>query len=127
MLCVRCENILTGKQTRFCSPRCSKLYLKAQYKRRNKDKVNAYNRVYRSSYTPLKNDKLREELLNNNVCLRCGSKDNLNINHIKHQKYGLDNSPNNLVVLCFDCHMLWHAMLDDILKEYWVKRIRSKK
>ncbi len=45
--CKRCEKQLTGKQTSYCSTRCSKLHLKGLYRKRNKEKCNTYNRKWK--------------------------------------------------------------------------------
>ena len=37
-------------------------------------------------------------------CTKCGSKEDLQIHHIKPTKYGIDNSLQNLLTLCRNCH-----------------------
>lgn len=51
MVCLKCGNPLKGKQEKYCSPRCMKLYLKSQYKKRKREQIAAYNREYRKQRT----------------------------------------------------------------------------
>lgn len=47
-LCRKCGGRLATKRQRFyCSEYCQKLYLKAQYRKRNREKINAYRRHLR--------------------------------------------------------------------------------
>jgi len=67
MNCIKCGKLLKGKQTKFCCERCSKNYLKAQYRKRNRNSINKYNREWRrrQQYTELS--------LKSKVCFICGS------------------------------------------------------
>ena len=47
--CKRCGSELRGKQISYCTQRCSKLHLKKLYKKRNRDKINDYNRRRRAA------------------------------------------------------------------------------
>ena len=49
-LCKKCGNELHGKQESYCSQRCSKLHLKSLYKKRNRERLNEYNRQYRATH-----------------------------------------------------------------------------
>jgi hypothetical protein len=48
--CKRCGNELHGKQESYCSQRCSKLFLKGLYRRRNRTKLNTYNSSWRKAH-----------------------------------------------------------------------------
>lgn len=38
--CIKCEGILTGKQTTYCSRKCMRRYLKSLWQKRNRSTVN---------------------------------------------------------------------------------------
>ena len=120
MTCKRCGQPLKGKQTSYCSPRCSKLHLKSLYRKRNPQKAKEWkeNSYGKGSGYPI-STKYRAKTRNllGNMCLRCGTSDCLNIHHIKPPKHGGTNDLWNLAVLCFDCHQLLHQMLDH--DAYW--------
>lgn len=53
--------------------------------------------------------ELKQQVLDrdNWTCQKCGSKENLQVSHIKHRKMGGDsskNEPDNLITLCYPCH-----------------------
>ena len=106
MNCLKCGETLTGKQIRFCSTRCSKLYLKSEYRKRNREKLNQYNRKQRKLgvRTCGKDLKNRYLHLRTGECFICGCKDNLQIHHIKPRKFGGTNEVFNLMILCKKCH-----------------------
>ena len=41
-------------------------------------------------------------------CRSCGTRDHLEVHHIRQRKDGGSDSPDNLVTLCHGCHMAWH-------------------
>ena len=41
-------------------------------------------------------------------CRSCGSRDHIEVHHIRQRKDGGSNSPDNLVTLCHECHRAWH-------------------
>ena len=117
MLCKRCDKPLVGKQTSYCSSRCSRLHLKSMYKKRNREKVLAYNRSYRSlGLRPLAKS-VKDQIIadRGGFCTRCGSVENLNIHHFKPLRYKGSNKRFNLQVLCFQCHM----ELEKRMRGYW--------
>lgn len=76
MECERCKKPLNGKQERWCCLRCSKLGLKSLYKKRNKDKINEYNRKYKGSRIrghSYGNKTLKKFLERNKECAKCGT------------------------------------------------------
>ena len=42
-------------------------------------------------------------------CRSCGTKDHLEVHHIRQRKDGGSDSPDNLITLCHGCHMAWHV------------------
>jgi 5-methylcytosine-specific restriction endonuclease McrA len=111
MNCGRCQNPLSGKQLHWCSKRCSKLGLKALYKKRNKEKVNAYHRLHRWGDTG--------SLLTNAKCRNCGTIENLSINHIIPRMVGGKNKISNYEVLCRSCNTKeYHALVKKALRYY---------
>lgn len=118
--CKKCNKLLTGNQTSYCSLRCSKLHLKSLYKKRNKEKVSAYNRAFRMKAIrkPLDSTR-RNEILESDahLCARCGTRASLNVHHIVPLSSGGPNHERNLVTFCFKCHMEWHKRLGDFWGE----------
>lgn len=55
----------------------------------------------RSEQTKIKRNVFCKE---NIVCAKCGEKSNLELDHILPIQFGGDNSPENLQLLCHDCH-----------------------
>lgn len=107
MNCKRCGNELTGKQISFCSQRCSRLYLKAKYKERNRDKVNAYNREYRRQNGGGSNGGYKYHFLEESIidkCFFCSSNNNLERHHLDYEKQ-------IVVILCRECHRKLHSLL----------------
>ena len=41
-------------------------------------------------------------------CRSCGTRDHLEVHHIRQRKDGGSNSPDNLITLCHGCHRAWH-------------------
>jgi hypothetical protein len=41
-------------------------------------------------------------------CALCGSRDNLEVHHRTYENFG-DEKPEDLTLLCHDCHALFHA------------------
>jgi 5-methylcytosine-specific restriction endonuclease McrA len=115
--CKRCEKKLVGKQTSYCSPRCSRLHLKSLYRKRYRDRINEYNKANRKLGIhghPSTNKTINEFRQRNNLCAKCGTTDNLNVCHIKPRKSGGKNK-DNLIVLC----QKHHYQFDHILENFW--------
>jgi len=118
MNCIRCGNPLTtGKQIKYCSQRCCKLYLKSLYRKRNRDKI----REYASKIRRLGNSTSGKCLAVKNIhlqtkkCSKCSSEKDLQIHHIKPRKYGGKHEPNNLILFCRKCHHEY----ENLTKEFW--------
>ena len=48
-------------------------------------------------------------------CRSCGSRDHLEVHHIRQRKDGGSDSPDNLITLCHGCHMAWHDGKKDMV------------
>lgn len=126
MNCVICSTVLIGKQTKYCGHKCwikgwklgnREKYLsgKKLYREKNREKILRYNRINRKPFEI--SGRHRIIILDDiKECSRCGSKERLNIHHIKPAQLGGSHNFNNLLVLCWDCHMLWHKKLGDFWK-----------
>ena len=93
-----------------------KTYLagKKRYRQKNKEKLLEYNRENRKHELPghIRNFMTNED----DKCQKCGGINRLNIHHIKPIKLGGTHEFNNLIIFCWDCHMLWHKFI----KGFWV-------
>lgn len=119
MECKKCGKELIGKQTSFCCRHCSKVYLKAQYRKRNREKLNAYNRAYRAQFRVRPPDRKKRNIIIENYgnqCYRCGSMENLEVHHLKPLTKGGCNGHYNLIPLCKNCHY----KIEQALKDFWI-------
>ena len=48
-------------------------------------------------------------------CRSCGTRDHLEVHHIRQRKDGGSNSPDNLITLCHGCHRAWHEGKKDMV------------
>lgn len=118
--CLKCGTSLDGRKGwKYCSERCRKLYLKAQYRKRNTIKIREYNRAYRHKAPDayfVRSKKQRELILRRMpVCQRCGYDQQLQVCHIKPHWAGGTNKTWNFVVLCQSCHHVF----DNLLRDFW--------
>lgn len=114
-VCERCSNKLTEKQSRWCSSRCSKLGLKSEWRRRNSQKINAYNREWRRAKNGGNRPITYPAKRRDTKCLRCGSIDNLQLAHVK--PIGAGGTHRHVITLCNKCHY----MFDNLLRDFWYK------
>lgn len=129
--CKKCSRELTGKQTTFCSEKCSKSYLKAEYRKRNRAKLNAYNSRYRKEHPDIiaAQRKRQAERKKATVgmlglpCNRCGTYEDLHMHHVKPRQLQGEDTQSNIMILCGECHRDWHYALDKVLNNYWQGRI----
>jgi 5-methylcytosine-specific restriction endonuclease McrA len=114
-ICERCGDPLSNNQSRWCSSRCSRLGLKSLYRKRNLEKIKAYNRVWRRAKNggnaPLPYPAEKRE----RFCLRCGSRDDLQLAHVK--PIGAGGIHRYVITLCRTCHHLF----DNLLRDFWYK------
>lgn len=128
MICSICGiQELTGSQKLYCSKNCERkgwrdnnkekiLEGKRLYRLQNKEKISLYQKAYKSKTKHI-NNKLARRLKDAYQCLRCGTNEQLEVHHIKHQRFGGGhNDINNLVVLCKTCHAKWHKYFNI---DYW--------
>jgi len=93
------------------------LGLKALYRKRNKKKINDYNKTYRAlgiRGNPSTNIGIKRFLERNNFCARCGTDKNVNVCHIKPRWAGGKNK-DNLIPFCNKCHHYF----DNLLRGFW--------
>jgi len=59
------------------------------------------------------NDSLKSKVKDrdNNECTRCGYEEQLEVHHIKQLRDAGNNSMDNLITLCHDCHVKAHKLL----------------
>ena len=112
MICIYCGKPIPihSKSVKYCSEWCSKNYLKAEYKKRNREKVNAYNRKWRKknreSIKKRRAEGIRKKSLypsKNEYCYFCQSKDDLHWHHVSY-------SPERVVRMCAKCHKRLHSL-----------------
>ena len=109
LLCKKCGKKLKGQQLSYCSPRCSKNHLKSLYKKRNKNKVNTYNREWRKRKRDDNKVVYKSKVVNllsgsyKSKCYFCESRENLVKHHIKYK-------PELIVRLCDTCHKKYHKI-----------------
>lgn len=125
MECITCTQVLGGKQEKYCSKPCETkgwqvknreryLLSKKLYREKHKEQILAYNRKVRSNEIPKR--IRRKTTLKRMFCERCGIEEKLNVHHIKPVSKGGNHLQKNLLLLCWDCHMLWHKHM----KGYWI-------
>ena len=112
--CIKCGNNITERNSvKYCTNRCQRLYLKAQYKKRYADKINQYSRAYRKprfgGNAPLSNPaRYRAD-----KCLRCSAEDRLQVAHVK--PLGAGGTHAHTVTFCQPCHY----QFDTLLRNFW--------
>lgn len=119
MNCLKCGTKLKGKQEKYCSQYCCKLYLKSLYRKKYREKINYYKR--QKSLLGIRGDgkelKNRFVHLKSGECFVCGVKSNLEVHHLKPRDLGGLNTVNNLMLLCKKCHFL----MENSLRKLWEK------
>ena len=103
--CERCLKIIRSKGIRWCSQRCSKLGLKALYKKRKRLFVNGYNRSYKGNMRTIAFKK------SGGRCKTCTTTKNLTINHIIPKVVGGKNKIDNFEVMCLSCNIKEYQFL----------------
>lgn len=129
MLCKRCRKGLTGRQTSYCSQICGKLHLKSLYKKRNREKINSYNRDYRAFKRRAENTRgevPRYRHTKKGECERCGSKKKLTLDHIIPLSAGGVTVPENLRTLCLTCNIReYRSLVRRALRFYFRDKIKK--
>lgn len=118
--CIKCSSQIPEdrKSTKYCSGRCSKLYLKSQYKKRNPERVKAWKKTYYSEHGKKITQFMVKQTLERfgNKCFRCGWLSGLEVHHWKPYRYGGTNEAINLVPFCKRCHVALH---EELRGDFW--------
>lgn len=114
-LCLRCESPIINrrKDAKYCSNQCSKRYLKSEYKKRNREKQNAYTRKYRKARNGGNAPQSRPWNYREDQCLACGSTEDLQLAHIKPLWAG--GTHKYVITLC----RTHHHQFDKLLRDFW--------
>lgn len=125
--CLKCGDAISEatRSKKYCSLRCSTLYLKARYRKVNRDKTNAYKRDYRQKgMRPITGDRrIAVVKYLGGECARCREKEQLDIHHFKPLRLGGENVVKNMVLFCKQCHRLWHTKFDN---QFWIMKPAEK-
>ena len=112
--------MLSGTQKKYCSPSCSKLYLKSLYRKRNKEKINAYKRNYYKAVkrpSGLSFERKRQSHLRESPgCEKCGTREDIQVHHIKPLKCGGTHKDSNLMTLCRIHHREFEKLTEGFFK-----------
>ena len=122
MECTKCSKELSGKQQRFCSSHCSKLYLKSQYRKRNREKIRAYKKDYKAKNKvfEIRRKGYKKWYVIGDKCRKCGTTENLTVNHIIPLSAGGADIAGNIETLCNRCNILeYHIIVRKALKFYF--------
>lgn len=117
--CIKCGDSIPkkSKSKKYCSPRCSKLFLQSLYRKRKRKQLNEYKRQYRKQGKRISGyyeKVLRPRHINKQpFCQKCGSKEDLHVAHVKPRNKGGDH--NSLITLC----RKHHHELDELLRSFW--------
>jgi 5-methylcytosine-specific restriction endonuclease McrA len=117
MQCIRCGQEITSKSKKYCSRRCGKLYLKKIYRQKHKKQIREYNNEWKRRGirgSPANSRYLREHLLANPLCAKCGTSEAIHVCHIKPRSRGGKNI-GNLITLC----QKHHYQFDNLLRQFW--------
>jgi len=120
MECVICGVRIEGKSDRFCSPRHAKVWRQRKYRQDNKDKINAYKRKYwkeRKRISGYFERFVRPKFMReNDACLKCGTKEDIQVHHIRSLGNGGDNKIGNLMTLCRKHHREFEKLTEGFFK-----------
>lgn len=111
--CERCASPLSNKQVRWCSPRCSKLGLKSEWRKRNRERLHAYAREYREAKNGGNRSITQPSKFRDSVCLYCGTSLDLQVAHVKPLWAGGQHKW--IVTFC----RKHHHQFDNLLREWW--------
>lgn len=117
--CRNCTKELNQRQKMYCSIKC------------HQDFVSKYNAEKRAgelrfavNWTPerrIMTKAMRDVALENkgHTCLRCRTSEDVEVHHIRPQNRDGNSDISNLMLLCRECHDLWHKVFPDDL--FWNK------
>ena len=121
--CIKCGIQIDTTKTRsvkYCSTRCSKLWLKAEWKKRTHEHQLAYQREYRRAKAGGNRPHTEAYKLRENYCLRCGTTEDLQLAHIKPLRLG--GTHRHVITFCRTHHMQY----DNTLKDFWYTPTRNQ-
>lgn len=109
---------LKSWKRKFCSTKCKGSWQSENLSGKNNPnwKPHSEKKLYTSQNKKVRKDLIEERV----VCEKCGTNKNLQVNHI--DKNYNNNSFNNLMLLCVECHARWHEERGDFMV---AKLIRS--
>ena len=115
MKCIKCGGDVptTSRSVKYCSLHCSKLYLKAQWKKRTADHQRAYAREWRRAKHGGNRPLTWPAKHRTDQCLNCGARTDLQAAHIKPLRVG--GTHETLITLCRRHHM----QFDNLLRDFW--------
>lgn len=113
--CIKCEQPIVNRrpEAKYCSPRCAKLYLKSQWKKRTREKQNVYQREYRRAKNGGNRPTKEAAKLRDTKCLKCGTTEDLQLAHIKPLWAG--GLHKWTVTFC----RKHHYTFDNLLRDFW--------
>ncbi len=116
-LCRNCPNQLSRQQKMYCSIKCHQDFV-SKY---NAEKLAGELR-FAVNWTPerrIMTKAMRDVALENkgHKCLRCRTSEDVEVHHIRPQNRDGNSDISNLMLLCRDCHDLWHKVFPDDL--FW--------
>lgn len=119
MQCLKCGNPIPTdtRAKKYCSPRCCKLYLKAQYKKRTSEHQLAYQRAYREAKNGGARPPTYPAKYRDDKCLKCGTAEDLQGAHVKPLWAG--GRHNHIVTFC----RRHHYEFDNLLRDFWKKGV----
>lgn len=109
----------TSRNAKYCSDTCSKKYNKRRTtnKRKYSETKDVERLRARGHSIAVETIRILTELGHRTgVCEICGSVERLEVHHIDKFNW-LNNTPDNLIVLCNKCHAVEHSKQEAILKE----------
>lgn len=116
--CHKTFETTSGRQ-KYCSDECSK-----KYNKRRQDRKKVYSKVKEIERLRVRSHSLAVDMLKQLVslgyrewkCECCGSTENLEVHHVNQFNW-LNNSPDNLKILCHKCHTKEHSKVEKELAE----------
>jgi hypothetical protein len=115
MVCIKCNQPIPAsrRSVKYCSQRCSKLYLKAQWKKRTSEHQRVYQRLYRRAKQDGNRPPKFPAKYRLDACLKCGTTEDLQGAHVKPLWAG--GRHNHIITLC----RKHHYQFDNLLRDFW--------
>lgn len=115
--CRNCANELTRHQKVYCSIKCYQ-----DWGVKYRAETDEHDLRFQVNWTPERRDMtqtMRDKALEikTHKCLRCGTTDKAEVHHIRPKNRDGSSDISNLMILCRECHDLWHKVFPDDL--FW--------